>query len=66
MQTERVEPHQGLNSEYQKYDTSIGYPPGLTRERFLSFARNTGNRGIQQKHYSPRKGRKYIFDSNLF
>ena len=52
MQTERVEPHQGLNSEYQKYDTSIGYPPGLTRERFISFARNTVNRGIQQKHYS--------------
>jgi len=39
------------------YDTSIGYPPGLTRERFISFARNTINRGILQKHYSPRKGR---------
>jgi len=39
------------------YDTFIGYPPGLTRERFISFARNTINRGILQKHYSPRKGR---------
>jgi hypothetical protein len=37
------------------YDTSIGYPPGLTRERFISFVRNTINCGILQKHYSPRK-----------
>ena len=55
MQTERVEPHQEMNSEYQTSDTSIGYPPGLTRERFISFARNTVNRGIQQKHYSREK-----------
>ena len=41
-----------FDSEYQTNDTSIGYPPGLTRERFISFARNTVNRGITQKHYS--------------
>ena len=56
MQTEREELHQEWHvSEYQKYDTSIGYLPGLTRERFISFARNTVNRGILQKHYSPDK-----------
>jgi hypothetical protein len=55
MQTERVEPHQGRNrleTEHQTSDASIGYPPGLTGERFISSARNTVNRGILQKHYS--------------
>ena len=63
MQTERVELHHGRNrlvSEHQTSDASIGYPPGLTRERFISFARNTINRGILQKHYSRRKRRKPI------
>ena len=64
MQTERVEPHQGrsrLGTEHQTSDASIGYPPGLTGERFISSARNTVNRGILQKHYSPKKGQfKYI------
>jgi len=56
----------GLSREYHTCDTSVGYPPGLTRERFISFARNTINRGIRkntihantlftQKHYLPQK-----------
>ena len=55
MQTERVEPHQGRNrlgTEHQTSDASIGYPPGLTGERFISFARNTIKHGILQKYYS--------------
>jgi hypothetical protein len=57
--------------EYHTCDTSVGYPPGLTRERFISFARNTINRGIRkntihantlftQKHYY----RKTLFPQN--
>ena len=42
------------------YGASIGYPPGLTRERFISFARNTINRGILQKHYSWGKRQKPV------
>ena len=56
----------GSSREYHTCDTSVGYPPGLIGERFISFARNTINRGIRkntihvntlftQKHYS----RKY-------
>jgi hypothetical protein len=30
-------------------DASVGYPPGLTRERLISFAKNTVNRGFSQK-----------------
>ena len=55
MQTERVEPHQGRNrlgTEHQTSDASIGYPPGLTGARFISFAINTINSSILQKHYS--------------
>ena len=51
-QTEKTESEERLASEYQTSDTSIGYPPGLTRERLISFAKNTVNRGIMQKHYS--------------
>ena len=66
-QTEKTESEERLTSEYQTSDASIVYPPGLTRERFISFARNTVNRGISQKHYSPRKGQnKYIYDPQLF
>jgi hypothetical protein len=28
------------------FDASVGYPPGLTRKRLISFARNTVNRGF--------------------
>jgi hypothetical protein len=49
------------------FDASVGYPPGLTRKRLISFARNTVNRGFSQKHYSPRKRRNStIHDSQLF
>ena len=48
----RATPGNEVDSEYQTSDTSIGNPPGLTGERFISFARNTVNRGILQKHYS--------------
>jgi hypothetical protein len=66
-QTKKIESEERLASEYQTSDTSIGRPPGTTRERFISFARNTVNRGISQKHYSPRKGQnKYIYDPQLF
>ena len=64
---QQTESEERLASKYQTSDTSIGYPPGLTRERFISFARNTVNREIMQKHYSPRKGQnKYIYDQQLF
>jgi hypothetical protein len=56
-----------LVSEYHTCDTSVGYPPGLTRERLISFARNTENHGFSQKYYSPRKRRNSIIhDSQLF
>jgi hypothetical protein len=54
-QTEKIESEERLASEYQTSDTSIGYPPGLTRERFISFARNTVNRGIMQKHETEKR-----------
>ena len=54
-QTEKTESEERLVSEYQTSDASIGYTPGLTGERFISFARNTINRGIMQKHYSWKK-----------
>ena len=45
------------------YDTSIGYPPGLTGERFISFARNTINREIRKNtiHGKKTKTRKHEF-----
>ena len=66
-QTEKIESEERLTSEYQTSDNSIGRPPGTIREQFISFAKNTVNRGILQKHYSPRKGQnKYIYDPQLF
>ena len=38
----------GAPSEHQTSDASIGYPLGLTGERFISFARNTINRGLRK------------------
>ena len=58
---EREERSEWVRLQYQTDGTSIGYPPGLTRERFISLARNIVNRGIfsktlftkkMQKHYS--------------
>ena len=34
----------GAASEHQTSNAPIGYPPALTRERYISFARNTINR----------------------
>jgi hypothetical protein len=39
-------------------DASVGYPPGLIRERLISFARNIVNRDFSQKHYLPEKKMK--------
>ena len=38
----------GVPAEHQTSDASIGYPPGLAREQFISFAKNTENRGIRK------------------
>ena len=49
----------GAPAEHQTSDASIGYPPGLTGERLISFARNTISRTFAKtlftggaKHYS--------------
>ena len=49
----------GAPSEHQTSDASIGYPPGLTVERLISFARNNISRTFAKtlftggaKHYS--------------
>jgi hypothetical protein len=56
-----------LVSEHQTSDASIGYPPGLTRERLIFFTRNTVNRGFSQKLYLRRNRRNStIHDSQLF
>jgi len=51
----------GAPSEHQTSDASTGYPPGLTGERLISFARNTISRTFAKtlftggaKHYSLR------------
>ena len=43
-----MQSHLGAPSEHQTSDASIGYPPGLTRERFISFTRNTINRSFHK------------------
>ena len=49
----------GVPSEHQTSDASTGHPPGLTGERFISFAKNTINHTFAKtlftggvKHYS--------------
>ena len=65
-QIKKTESEERLASEYQTSDTSIGYPPGLTRERFISFARNTVNRGIMQKHENREKDKISIFTTRSY
>jgi hypothetical protein len=40
------------------YDASVGYPPRLTRERFISFARNIIIRDFSQKKLFTEKNMK--------
>jgi hypothetical protein len=53
-------------SEHQTSDASIGYPPELTRERFISLVKNTINHGVLKKILSTRRRDNIIHDSQLF
>jgi hypothetical protein len=56
-----------LVSEYHTCDTSVGYPPGLTRVRLISFTRNIVNRGFSQKIlFYEKRWNSTIHDSRLF
>jgi hypothetical protein len=47
-------------------DASVGYPPGLTRERLISFARNIINNGFSSKHYSSKKDEIVLFTTRSY
>jgi hypothetical protein len=44
-----------LVSEHQTSDASIGYSPGLIRERLIFFVRNTVKHGFSQKNINHRE-----------